>query len=44
LKNIYYKLTDELNVEALVSAKLGGLKKKFNEESWNSHMENLMKI
>jgi len=41
------KLTDELNVEAeeaLASAKLGGLKKKLNEESWNSHMENLMKM
>lgn len=29
--------------EALTSAKLAGLKKKVNAESWNSNMENLMK-
>ena len=39
--------TSELNDEAreaLVAAKLGGLKKKLNEESWSNHMEDLMKM
>ena len=39
--------TSELNDEAreaLAAAKLGGLKKKLNEESWSNHMEELMKM
>jgi hypothetical protein len=39
--------TSELNDEAreaLATAKLGGLKKKLNEESWSNHMEDLMKM
>ena len=37
----------ELNTEAqqaLTAAKLGGLKKKLNAESWNENMEDLMKM